>query len=254
MLPRLRQLTQHVLGRLPSLIPSSCALCGITASSALCSGCADQFLRHDARRCSRCAARLPALDSEPGPDSTTYCGGCLKDAPAFDATIVAADYAAPIDQMVLGLKFGGRLALAPLFARVLRDALLKEHTARLALPTVLTAVPLSAERLAERGFNQALEIAKPLSRSLGICLDARLSARARNTQAQALLHPHDRRTNMRDAFVVLPAAVERLRGQHVGVVDDVMTTGETLNELASTLKRFGAARVTNLVFARTTHK
>lgn len=187
-----------------------------------------------------------------GGSGAPRCGDCLARPPAFDATIVAADYAAPIDQLVLALKFGNRLALAPLFANMLRDALL--HAKEIALPTQLTAVPLGARRLHERGFNQALEIAKPLSRALGIKLDRRLTMRLRDTQAQAMLHPDERRTNIRHAFVVSNHAIAQVRGQHIGVVDDVITTGETLNELAATLKRFGAVRVTNFVFARTQQK
>ncbi|WP_286758400.1 phosphoribosyltransferase family protein, partial [Ralstonia sp. RL] len=179
----------------------------------------------------------------------TLCGDCLRQAPAFDATIVAADYAPPVDQLVLALKFGNRLELAPLMARMLRDAALRAQ--KLPLPSLLTAVPLGSGRLAERGFNQALEIAKPLSRALGVALAARLTERQRETAAQALLHPDERMRNMRRAFIVSSHALERVRGAHVGVVDDVMTTGATLNELAATLKRFGAARVTNFVFART---
>lgn len=180
------------------------------------------------------------------------CGACLKHAPAFDTTIVATDYAPPVDQLVLALKFGNRLELAPLFASMLRDALLASPLT--ALPQLLTAVPLGPQRLAERGFNQALEIAKPLSRSIGVALNTRLVSRQRDTRAQAQLHDDERRSNMRNAFVVLPNAMDGLRGLHVGVIDDVMTTGETLNALAATLKRFGAARVTNLVFARTLQK
>lgn len=170
-------------------------------------------------------------------------------APAFDATIAAADYAAPVDQLVLGLKFGSRLDLAPMLARMVADA--ARHVQAPAMPTLLTAVPLGPRRLAERGFNQALEIAKPLSRALGVTLDARIVSRLRDTRAQALLHPDERQKNIRKAFLIEGSAIDRVRGQHVGVVDDVMTTGETLNELAATLKRFGAARVTNFVFART---
>ncbi len=185
----------------------------------------------------------------PAENGVTRCGDCLSRPPAFDATIVAADYAAPIDQLVLALKFGNRLALAPLFANMLRDALLRMPA--VALPTQLTAVPLGTRRLRERGFNQALEIAKPLSRALGIRLDARLTMRLRDTQAQALLPPNERHKNIRRAFVVSNHAIDLVRGRHVGVVDDVITTGETLNEMAAALKRFGAARVTNFVFART---
>ncbi|MEN3292101.1 MAG: hypothetical protein V7642_1354, partial [Burkholderiales bacterium] len=177
------------------------------------------------------------------------CGDCLKQPPAFDATIAAVDYAPPLDQLVLALKFGNRLALAPLFARMLRDAVLRSPG--FALPMQLTAAPLGAQRLMERGFNQALEIAKPLSRALGVPLDAKLVVRMRDTQAQAMLHPDERRENIRNAFFVSAHAMDSVRGRHIGVVDDVITTGETLNELAATLKRFGAARVTNFVFART---
>jgi len=192
----------------------------------------------------QCAIPLPASTS-----GTAKCGDCLKHEPAFDATIVAADYAPPIDQLVLALKFGNRLQLAPLMARMLHDAAV--CTRGLALPTRLAAVPLGKQRLAERGFNQALEIAKPLARALGVKLDARLIARQRDTRAQSLLHPDERHKNIRQAFLVPGNAITLLQGAHVGVVDDVMTTGETLNELAATLKRFGAARVTNFVFART---
>jgi ComF family protein len=178
----------------------------------------------------------------------------MKQPPAFDATIVAADYAPPTDQLVLALKFGSRLALAPLFARMLRDAILQARTENISLPTRLTAVPLGPQRLVERGFNQALEIAKPLSRSLGIQLAPQLMSRLRDTHAQALLHPDERHKNIKGAFVVMPHAADDIKGQHVGVVDDVITTGQTLNEIAATLKRFGAARVTNFVFARTLPK
>jgi ComF family protein len=184
--------------------------------------------------------------------SNRVCGECLKRPPAFDATVAAVDYAPPVDQLVLTLKFGGRLALAPLFARMLGEVV--SRSAAIPLPTLLTAVPLGSQRLVERGFNQALEIAKPISRTLGIRLDAGLVARMRDTRAQSMLHPDERHRNIRNAFVVPARSVDTLRGQHIGVVDDVITTGETLHELAATLKRFGAARVTNIVFARTLQK
>lgn len=179
------------------------------------------------------------------------CGDCLQHPPEFDGTIVAADYAPPVDQLVLALKFGGRLALAPLFSRLLRDAVLQARGRHAALPTLLIAVPLAGERLVERGFNQAHEIAKPLASSLGIALVPHMAWRTRDTRAQSQLPLQERHDNLRDAFSIEPQTVASLRGQHVGVVDDVITTGATLNALAAVLKRFGAARVTNLVFART---
>lgn len=250
MLSRLRHWSHRLFAGLPALIPSSCALCGNASEYTICAGCHQQFFTASQHRCTQCATPLPEIIEATAP----VCGDCLKQPPAFDATIVAADYAPPIDQLVLALKFGSRLALAPLFACMLRDALLHERANRLALPTQLIAVPLGTQRLAERGFNQALEIAKPLSRALGIKLDPHLVIRQRETSAQALLHPDERHKNIRHAFMVSNDAADRVRGRHIGVVDDVITTGETLNEMAATLKRFGAARVTNFVFARTLQK
>lgn len=249
MLKQLLQKTQHwtqqLASTLPTVLPSSCALCGssgIGGTENLCHGCHRQFIAPRGNCCVQCAMPL-ALN---GP--AQHCGACLDHPPAFDATCVAVDYAAPIDQLVVALKFGGTLALAPLFARLMRDALLAQP---IALPDLLIPVPLGSARLAQRGYNQALEIARPLSRALGIRLEARGAVRLRETDAQSTLHPEQRRKNMRGAFSVAPAFVGKLDGLHVGVVDDVMTTGETLNELGATLKRFGAARVSNFVFART---
>ncbi len=224
-----------------ALLPSCCALCGEVCGAAVCGPCHGRYVT-SCHRCDRCGNPLAAGD-------TVECGKCLADPPAFDATIVATDYTVPLDQLVLQLKFGSRLALAPWFAGLLRDAVLARPA--LVLPDMLCPVPLGARRLVERGFNQALEIARPLGRSLGVPVQARLAARAVETRAQSGVAPGERRQNMRGAFSVEPEMMARLEGRHVGVVDDVMTSGSTLDELASTLKQAGAARVTNLVFART---
>lgn len=248
MLSSLRHWSRQLIARLPSVIPSSCAVCGTVSDDAICSACRKQFFGQAVHRCLQCAIPLSGMQAA----TAAKCGECLKDPPAFDATVVAADYVPPTDRLVLALKFGNQLALAPMFARILRDALLNRQ--QLPLPTILTAVPLGRQRLAERGFNQALEIARPFSRALGIALDPHLVARLRETQAQSLLHPDERHKNIRHAFLVSVGAAAHVHGRHIGVVDDVITTGETLNELAATLKRFGATRVTNFVFARTLQK
>lgn len=243
MLTSPRHWSHHVSALLSAVMPASCALCGDNGNTGLCKGCREQFLQ-TRPRCRQCAIPLPY--------DAPNCGACLKQTPAFDATIVAADYAPPIDQLVLALKFGGRLELAPLFAGLIHDAL-----CRVGLPDtsmLMIAVPLGQRRLTERGFNQALEIAKPLARSLGTQLKARAVVRQRDTVAQSLLHPDERHKNLRDAFAVCGSAAEHIRDRHIAVVDDVMTTGETLNALAVALKRAGAASVTNLVLARTPQK
>ncbi|MFL9926532.1 phosphoribosyltransferase family protein [Herbaspirillum lusitanum] len=240
---------RQLLARLPQLIPSSCALCGRSNPHALCEPCQRQFFTRNFRRCVQCAVPIAMSARD------IRCGDCSKNKPAFDATVVACDYVAPADQLVLALKFGGDLRLPPLLAQLLHDAFLRGPMpgagVQLVMPTMLTAVPLGRQRLQERGFNQALEIARPLAGLLDIPLVPQLVERLRETQAQSGLPLAMRQRNMRKAFIVPYLAMDHVKGRHVGIVDDVMTTGETLNEVAATLKRFGAKRVTNLVFART---
>ncbi|TFW25269.1 ComF family protein [Duganella callida] len=277
----LRALLQRGGARLlRHLLPGACALCGGDSDEALCPGCAAQFFGAAALRprCPRCAnptsGSEPTFGHEPGAtpgsglslrheldagsgsgpafghgsgSSGPLCGVCLADPPAYDRTLVATDYAMPVDQLVLQLKFAHRLALAPLMARLLRDAVLLQPD--FTLPAVLCPVPLGPQRLAERGYNQALEIARPLARSMGVRLEARLISRVHDTAAQSSVAPEQRRHNIAGAFAIRDAAL--VAGRHIGIVDDVMTSGGTLNELASVLKRHGAARVSNLVFART---
>lgn len=241
MLAALRRRSKSVMTRL--MASSCCALCGRSGASALCEPCRQHYLPPPPPRCAQCAITLPSGAA------ASLCGACLSHPPAFDAAIVVTDYVAPLDQLVLSLKFGGQLALAPLFGTLLAQAL-RERSPD-AWPTLVAPVPLGQHRLAERGFNQALEIGRPLARLPGVTLEPRLLARCRETAPQTLLAPAERRANLRHAFMVPPSKLARVRGCHVGIVDDVITTGVTLNEIAAMLKRAGAARVTCLAFART---
>ena len=236
--PRLAALPRMLLR---ALLPSSCALCAALQDAAVCGACSLAYAAGGRPRCPCCANPAAAGDAK------RHCGACLADAPAFDATVVACDYAAPLDGLVLGLKFGARLALAPWMAQRLREAALASGSA---LPDLLCPVPLGPRRLVERGYNQALEVARPLAAGLGIPLAPRLVERVLETAAQSGVTPGERRRNVRGAFALADGHAP-LGGLHVGVVDDVMTSGHTLDELAGVLKRAGAARVTNLVFART---
>lgn len=224
---------------LRALLPCACALCGGHGAEAVCAGCEEAYLR-PTPRCPCCG--------NPGavPDAGLRCGACLADAPAFDATVVGCDYAAPLDGLVLQLKFGAQLALAPWMARRLHDAI---GQAGADWPDVLCPVPLGPARLQERGYNQALEVARPLARTLGRPVAPRLLQRLRETAPQTGAAPGRRHANIRGAFGLGDGA--DVGGRHIGVVDDVMSSGHTLNEVATVLKRAGAARVTNLVFART---
>lgn len=227
---------------LDRLLPRSCLLCGAPAGDALCAlyalcvGCVADLPRLDGPVCGTCASPLAT--------AAPQCADCLRNPPAYDATYAALRYAFPLDRLVQQLKFGGRhrfhrLAGADFFAACL---LTGPHPAG----DVILPVPLSRQRLRERGFNQALEIARPLARALALPLDTRALIRSRDTPPQSRLPWRIRHRNVRHAF----ACTENLSGKTVIVVDDVMTTGATLDAVARTLKANGATRVVNWVVAR----
>lgn len=216
-------------------IGTPCVLCGLGRGAPhFCPPCLAELPGRHAHRCVQCGLRL-AL-------SHARCGRCLAETRPFDATFAAVDYVAPVDRSLTMLKFAGRLVLARAYAQLLGEAL-ADAPRRLDL---LTYVPLSAERLRERGFNQALEIARPVARARGLAL-ASLLVKTRDTAHQADLPLEERQRNLHGVF----ACIGEVRRRHVAVVDDVMTTGSTLEEVARCLKRAGAASVMNLVVART---
>jgi len=214
------------------LFGGSCFLCKDRAQALLCAQCDADLPRLGADLCPRCALASPA---------GALCGRCLTQAPHYDATIAALAYRFPADVLVQALKFRGELALAPYLARLLA-AKLAAREADFLLP-----VPLSTRRLRERGYNQALEIARGVAGATGVRLAIDLCERAHDTPAQMDLPFAERAKNVRGAF----HCPRPLDGASVAVLDDVMTTGATLDEIAATLKRAGAARVENWVVART---
>lgn len=214
-----------------ALLPRACLLCGDRSPAALCDACNADLPRLTAPRCPICAAPLAA----PAP----ACGSCLTSPPAYDATLAGLRYDFPIDRLIQNLKFARRLASADFFAQSMLAGSHPEGT-------LIMPVPLSQRHLRERGFNQALEIARPLARALALPLDATSLTRPRDTLPQSHLPWRARKRNVRHAF----ACSRDLAGQVVIVVDDVMTTGATLDAIARTLKDHGAIRVVNWVAAR----
>ncbi|MEX3990951.1 phosphoribosyltransferase family protein [Paraburkholderia sp. EG286A] len=227
------------------VLPNLCPLCGNLSRATLCVCCDAAYWNEPRLRCTVCAMPLAHRRSAAG-RARYRCEACADAPPAFDATLALADYRAPLDLLARGLKFRARLALGEEFARRLALAaqdLCDEH----GMPELVVAVPLSRERLIERGYNQAWQIARPLARRLGTQADATLVRRILHTAPQSKLDRETRRRNVGRAF----ALTRPLAGQHVGVVDDVMTSGATLDALAHTLKAAGARRVTNFVALRT---
>jgi ComF family protein len=172
--------------------------------------------------------------------SGEVCGACLAHPPRFHGVEAAFAYDFPLDALVQACKYGRRLALAGLLGGELARVLTRRVDA-------IVPMPLARGRLAERGFNQALEIARPVARALRIPLLREACRKVADTPPQAALPWDERARNVRRAFV----CDADVRGLRVAVVDDVLTTGATLNELARVLRRAGATEVIGWVVART---
>jgi ComF family protein len=246
---KLASFATRVGANLPRLahaaLPNLCALCGNMSQTTLCAGCDEAHSNETRLRCVVCA--VPLSRSRRGLRVDYRCADCVTTPPPFDATLALADYRAPLDALAVGLKFRARLMLAQEFAR--RLALLAEDTFDAAQRSdlLIVPVPLAAKRLVERGYNQAWQIAKPLAKALHVRSNSTLLRRVIETAPQSRLDLDARRLNVGRAFEVT-APVE---GMHIAVVDDVMTTGATLEAIARVLKAAGARRVTNLVALRT---
>jgi ComF family protein len=217
---------------LDSLLPGSCLLCGADSRNALL--------------CGPCEADLPALPPALCPqcsEQTTHgerCGACLHKPPHFDNTLALYRYDFPAYRLVHALKYGHQLAIADWLGAKLAAVLAGRNF------DLIVPLPLHAERLRERGFNQSMEIARALGKRLHLPVERDHVVRCRATPPQAELALKDRHRNVRNAF----ECHGDLSGKHVLLIDDVMTTGATLSECARVLKLHGAPQVSVAIAAR----
>jgi ComF family protein len=220
------------------LFPQSCMLCADSDGGdfAICPACLEDMPWHHPSTCPQCA--LPAYDDQ-------LCGNCLQSPPAFDRTRALFRYDYPLDAMLQSYKYQQALHIAKTFSRMMHDRFSNSNHYNRIIP-----MPLHPKRLAERGFNQSLEIAKLLTKSLHIPLDTTSCSRIKYTPPQASLPLKTRIKNMRGAF----HCEQDLSGQRIILLDDVMTTGASLHELATTVKSAGASHVECWVVARTLAK
>jgi len=220
--------------KLRQLLPAQpCVLCGSMNHEGLwCKNCNHSLPYLSAPHCPVCA--LPTLHGE-------ICGHCLTKPPAFGHTVAVFDYRFPLDQLIGQMKYHEQLAIAQAFAEKLTQRIDRIH-----LPDFVIAMPLHPAKLRSRGFNQAQLLAVPLADYFGISLLSNACQRLRDTASQTSLPWHQRHKNVRGAF----SCDRNLSGTHVALVDDVMTTGASLNELASAVKKQGAKKISTWVVAR----
>ena len=217
------------------MLPWRCLLCGAAgaADMDLCADCAAELPRN-ARCCARCALPLAV--------PAALCGQCQRRAPPWDAAWAPFRYGWPLDRLEARYKFGGDLAAGRTLA-----TLWQREPRPLTLPQAVLVVPLHRGRLRQRGYNQALELARPVARAVGVPLRTDVLRRVRVTHAQTELDARARRRNVRGAFAL---AADASLPAHVAVLDDVMTTGATLAECTRVLKRAGVQTVDVWALAR----
>ena len=229
-LPALPELT-----KLPKL-PTLCEVCRGWGQDRVCPDCVARFAQPQAR--CRCCALPLGLAAD-------RCGECLSDPPPFSRTFCAVNYRFPWDALLMQLKFHGHTELAQPLAQQLHAALPASGV------DAVVPVPLSPQRLAQRGYNQAWLLAQAVARLQRVPAWPDTLQRAVDTQQQTELGRSARQRNLRAAFMVLPARRAAIAGKRLALVDDVMTTGATAREAAAALLRAGAADVQLWVVART---
>ena len=226
-------------------LPSRCAVCRNWPQAPLCEDCISHFAQPLAR-CSTCALPLHATTSAPASTTGRRCGACLKSPPPLDLCLSATAYAWPWVDLIAQLKFHGQPGWARSLGSLMLNAPWVEDT--LAQADCVLPIPLSAERLAERGYNQSLLLARQLSAAK---TQAELLLRTRHTPAQRTLPRAERLANLTGAFAVDPLRMAQVRGQRVVLVDDVMTSGASLHTAALALREAGARHISAVVLART---
>jgi len=168
------------------------------------------------------------------------CGACIKQKPPYNKAIVPYHYLPPLSYLISGLKFGGKLTHAKLLGHLLAVHL-QQHYSSHQKPQIIIPIPLHKTRLKARGYNQAVELARPIAKLLKLPIDKHSCVRIRNTQAQSLLKSLERKQNVQKAFAVSEDLAKRY--QHVAVLDDVITTGNTVRSFCSQLQQIGVSNI-----------
>jgi ComF family protein len=215
-----------------ALYPPRCSICRAPGHDGMdiCVSCYRE-LPWITSACTQCALPL-AHAAQAG----ALCGRCQRKPPHFDSCISLFRYEGSVMQFVQQLKFNQKLALSRLLGEMLLQKIMQLQTE---MPECIVPVPLYRKRLRKRGFNQSIELARPLAHVLDIPVDVTSVDRTRDTHPQSALDKKSRRKNIKNAFEI----VDKLQYKHIVIIDDVVTTGSTVDELARVLKRSGVQRV-----------
>lgn len=218
-----------------TLLSGNCYFCAASSVDYICAGCKQDQIDVDVQRCPVCAEREP---------EARICGRCLQQPPTFDATLVLCDYRYPLNRYLHSLKYQHRPELVSAIANELGWRL-QQRCER--LPQAVIPVPLHRRRQRQRGFNQAVLLARQLGRLLGVPVMEDVFIRSRDTASQSSLQVDQRRKNLRRAF----KRTKEIDYRHVAICDDVVTTGATVNELARELRRAGCDEIEVWAAAKT---
>jgi ComF family protein len=228
------------------LFTPCCVLCDakVTGAISLCQPCLQDLPRIKSC-CYQCG--LPLKNNL----EASLCGQCQQSSPPIDYLISSLQYAYPVGYLVSQLKFQRDLTHAKIFSQLLLETLQAHYMRQPSqLPEIIIPVPLHKKRIRQRGFNQALEIAQPIAAKLNIPISANTIKRIKYTKAQSLLNAVERRKNLRNSF----ALSKPVKAKHIVLLDDVVTTGTTVYELAALLKKSGVQEVGVWTVARSIHK
>lgn len=220
------------------LFPPVCPLCdAMTVEPLLCNYCYQELSLIN-KACTICA--IPIIHAN-------ICGACLKQKPFFDTLICPCLYKNPLTHIIHQFKYSKKLYFARILSQLLLEKLCAQNNFK--LPDCIIPVPLHRSRQRERGFNQSVEIAKPIAKYLNIHLDSTSIIRHKKTQSQSQLNAKQRIRNIVNAF----SCRKTIDYQHVAVIDDVVTSGQTVNELSKLLRKYGVKTIQIWCVARTEH-
>lgn len=217
------------------LLPPLCILCSSATKRAsnICWPC-QQGLPILSHYCQQCARFLPAnMVIEP------FCGACLTESPPYSKIFALFPYEEPIIRLIIELKFQAQLTHARAFGELLAEKIANVWYAKKPLPDLIIPIPLHIKRLRERGFNQAIEIARPIAKQLNLAIHYSEVTRVKETVPQSSLPGSKRKENVARAF----HTTGNYHNKIIAIIDDVITTGYTVNEFSRLLKQHGAKRI-----------